>query len=46
MFDGAIKFEDCQMKYAILQSCILCLIGEIIARIEKKFIFDLNYDPD
>jgi hypothetical protein len=40
MFDGAIKFGDCQMKYAILQSCILCLIGEIIARIEKSLILN------
>jgi hypothetical protein len=40
MFDGAIKFGDSQMKYAILQSCILCLIGEIIARIKKSLILN------
>jgi len=28
------------MKYAILQSCILCLIGEIIARIKKSLILN------
>jgi hypothetical protein len=31
MFAGAIKFGDSQMKYPILQNCVWCLIGEIIA---------------
>jgi len=36
MFGEAIKFEDSQMKYAILRNCVLFLIGEIIAPVLPK----------
>ena len=49
MFGGAIKFGDCQMKYAILRNCSF-VSDRRDARISQmrrpKILFDPIYDPD